>query len=199
MSGVFYFSYVVLWGLVIIEGILLLLVFRHFGLSALGSAEGISRDGLPIGETVPNFTSITASGEHIEWAPNMGRSQVLAFVSADCGPCANVLPSLNRLAELGTDLDVTYVVPGSLANASKLVTRFHPPASVTCIAEEASEAYARFRVRVTPYIVIAGRDGRILVKGLCDSPGKLQQYLGLSGIDMPNSVELVALSESVRP
>ena len=199
MSGVFYFSYVVLWGLVVIEGALLLLVFRHFGLTALSSAEGISRDGLPIGETVHKFTSMTASGERIEWAPNIGRSQVMAFVSADCGPCANVLPSLNRLAELSTDLDVTYVVPGSLANAARMMSKFHPPASVTCIAEEASEVYARYRVRVTPYIVVAGIDGRILSKGLCDSPAKLRQYLELSGIDVPNVVELVPLPNGARP
>ena len=44
MTSIFYVSYIAMWMLLLIEGFLLLLVYRHFGLAALGTIEGVQRD-----------------------------------------------------------------------------------------------------------------------------------------------------------
>jgi len=45
MSPVFYVSYGALWLLVLVLGVLVLLLYRHFGMMAMGTLEGVQRDG----------------------------------------------------------------------------------------------------------------------------------------------------------
>ncbi len=55
MSTLFYVSYVALWVLLLTMGVLVLLLYRHFGMMSLGTLEGVQRDGLPIGSArAPN-------------------------------------------------------------------------------------------------------------------------------------------------
>jgi len=86
MPSIFYVSYVAMWVLLIAEGILLLLVYRQFGLAALGTAEGVERDGLAIGEVAPAIRGVTAQGVSIELVPQPGSLYLLMFVSPTCAP-----------------------------------------------------------------------------------------------------------------
>ncbi len=109
MSAIFYASYVAMWILLLLLGILVLLLYRHFGLVALGTVEGVQRDGLPVGEVAPAITGVTALGETITWPPKQGRSHLLAFVAPDCTPCARILPSINQLAAMNSHIVVTLI------------------------------------------------------------------------------------------
>ncbi len=182
MSSVFYISYVAMWFLVMIEGVLLLLVYRHFGLVALGTAEGVQRDGLAVGDVAPPMSGITAEGEPVSWAPQPGHAHLLLFAAPECRPCAQVVPYINRLAAR-SDVDVALVVSGPQDGVARLVDKFHPPSSVACLADDGSGVYKRYRVRVTPFAFIVGEDGRIRAKGLCSDPMRLRDLLAMGGLD----------------
>lgn len=182
MSGIFYVSYILLWFLCIVEGTLLLLVYRHFGLMQLGTAASTERDGLHTGSVVPPIISISPHNDPINWLPEQGRSYLVAFVSATCAPCMNILPVLYRLAATSKELEVLVVVAGQRDAALELLNAHTPPPSLYYIAEANSSVFHDYLVRVTPFAFVVGPDRRIHSKGLCDTSAKLQHMLSKAGI-----------------
>lgn len=188
MSGIFYVSYAAMWLLMIVEGVLLLLVYRHFGLMSLGTVEGVQRDGLSVGEIAPPMSGVTAQGEQILWSAHPGNAYLLLFATPECRPCANVVPAVSRLAAMRTDVNITLIVGGPQDGAVQLVEKFHPPSCVACFADDGSGAYKRYRVRVTPFAFVVGGDGRIRAKGLCSDPARLRDLLTAGGLDSAAAV-----------
>jgi len=181
MSGLLLVSYVALWALVVVMAVLLLLLYRHFGMMSLGTLEGVQRDGLPVGGVAPAISGVDADGVDRGWERKTGRYQLLLFAAPDCEPCATVMPHVNRLGrsrEAG--VDVAAIVPGPRSEAVRMVNRYDPP--FTVLAEDGSGAFGRFRVRVTPFGFVVGPDGRILAKGLCGDVGRLGNLLHAAGL-----------------
>ncbi len=182
MSGLLLVSYVALWVLVAVMAVLLLLLYRHFGMMSLGTLEGVQRDGLPLGTQAPAIGGITADGTDRGWEPKTGRPQLLLFAAPDCEPCATVMPIVNKLAAspAGAGLDFSAVVPGPRSEVVRMTNLYHPP--YLCLAEDGSGAFNRFRVRVTPFGFIIGTDGRVLAKGLCGDANRLRDLLNAAGL-----------------
>ena len=176
MSTLFYVSYVALWLLLLTMGVLVLLLYRHFGVMSLGTLEGVQRDGLPIGSVVPPISGVTAAGQDTRWESRRGQPQLLLFAAPDCEPCATVLPHVERLAQaVNGSLGIAAVVPGPRDEVARFVERYRP--SFACLAEDGSGAFTRYRVRVTPFGIIVGSDGRVLAKGLCGDQVRLRGLL----------------------
>jgi thiol-disulfide isomerase/thioredoxin len=176
MSTLFYVSYVALWLLLLTIGVLVLLLYRHFGVMSLGTLEGVQRDGLPIGTVAPPISGVTAGGQNTGWQPQRGQPQLLLFAAPDCEPCATVLPHVERLARaVNGGLGIAAVVPGPRDEVARFVERYHP--SFPCLAEDGSGAFTRYRVRVTPFGFVVGSDGRVLAKGLCGDQARLRGLL----------------------
>lgn len=196
MPTIFYVSYVALWVLLLVQGILLLLVYRHFGLAALGTAEGVQRDGLPVGEIAPPIRGVTVQGEAFELIPQPGQLYLLTFVSPTCAPCAEILPAIHQVTRVIDEVKVVLVVDGSRERVVQLIERFHPPTAVTCLAEGDTGIYRGYLVRVTPFAFMIGKDGLIRSKGLCNTTSRLRQLLSSVGKEV--SRELVeSASEDV--
>lgn len=180
MTTVFYVSYAALWLLLLAMGLLVALLYRHFGLISLGTLEGVQRDGLPVGSVAPVISGVTAAGEDRIWEPKSGRPQLLLFASPDCEPCGAILPEVNRLALMADGaIEITTIVPGDQDDIERLVALFRPP--YLSLAEEGSGAADRYRVRVTPFAFVIGRDGRIMAKGLCNELVHLRALLHAAG------------------
>lgn len=183
MNGFFYVSYVAMWLLLLVEGILIVLLYRHIGVQALGTADGIQRDGLSIGEIAPPVSGLTQTGERVVWPQRPERARLLLFVAPECAPCARVLPYITHLqtaAPAGAGLTMLAVVAGQPVAAAQLAEKF--ALTFPCLAEEGTGTADRYRVRVTPFAFIIGADGRVLAKGLCDSPARLRDLLVAGGV-----------------
>lgn len=185
MPPIFYVSYAALWVLMLTQGVLLLLVYRHFGLISLGTVEGVQRDGLAVGEVALPVMGVTAQGEPFDWSPKPGHLSLLAFVSPSCGPCVKILPIILQMAQAINQIEVILITDGKSERALQLVEQFHPPASVACIAGEGSSLALAYHVRVSPFTFLIGKDGRILAKSLCDSTARLQYLLDAAGLELP--------------
>jgi thiol-disulfide isomerase/thioredoxin len=183
MGTLFYVSYVALWLLVLSGGVLILLLYRHFGLMALGTVEGVQRDGLPVGEVAPPVTAVTADGTTTTWTPARGQRHLVLFAALGCGPCAAVMPAVNRLAKAanGHRIEVMAIVDGRPEDAAELKRQF--ALLFPCLAENGRGAVDRYRVRVTPFAFVIGEDGRVLAKGLCNEAARLRDLLVAGGVD----------------
>ncbi|MCC6313491.1 MAG: TlpA family protein disulfide reductase [Thermomicrobiales bacterium] len=181
MSGLLLVSYIALWVLVVVMAVLLLLLYRHFGMMALGTLEGVQRDGLAVGAPAPVVSGITAEGVDRGWEPKRPQPQMLLFMAPDCEPCAAIMPHLVRLTRAAGDrLFVSAIVPGQRAAAIRMAEKFGSP--IPTLAEDGSGAFQSFRVRVTPFGFVIGTDGRVLAKGLISDPVRLRQLLQAAGL-----------------
>jgi thiol-disulfide isomerase/thioredoxin len=176
MSTLFYVSFAALWLLLLTMGVLVLLLYRHFGVMSLGTLEGVQRDGLAIGSVAPPISGVTAAGQDTRWEPKRGQPQLLLFAAPDCEPCATVLPHIDGLARaVNGDLGIVAVMPGPRDEVTRFVERYRP--RFPCLAEDGSGAFTRYRVRVTPFGFVLGSDGRVLAKGLCGDQVRLRGLL----------------------
>jgi len=196
MPVFFYISYTALWLLVLILSVLVLLLYRHFGLATLGTAEGVQRDGLPIGEKAPPFSGLTVQGELIAWEPSHNHITLLGFISPDCSPCARILPYIKQLEKTKHDIDIVLVTSGPLATITSVVNKFRLPATILSMADDGSGAADTYRVRVSPFAFVIGKDRQILGKGLCDRPERLQTLLEAGGVD---AVDFLEVTTNVTP
>jgi thiol-disulfide isomerase/thioredoxin len=174
VSAGFYLSYAALWSLLLALGVLVLLLYRHFGLMAMGGVEGIRRDGLALGEVAPAIRGSAADGHEENWEPG-GAPSFVIFAAPECEPCADVLPHVAQLANgaNGAPLRVLAVATGREESAQRMLEKFALP--FDCLAEGAGGAFAAYRVRVTPFAFVLGEDSRVLAKGLCNSASRLRE------------------------
>jgi peroxiredoxin len=188
VSAGFYLSYAALWSLLLVFGVLVLLLYRHFGLMAMGGVEGIRRDGLALGEVAPAIRGSAADGHEESWEPGRAPSFVI-FAAPECEPCAEVLPHVAQLANgtNGAPLRVLAVSSGREESAQRMLEKFALP--FDCLAEGAGGAFKAYRVRVTPFAFVLGEDGRVLAKGLCNSPTRLRELFAEA--DLPELAALV--------
>lgn len=97
MEKALLYSNILLW--VIQAGVIfcLLMVFRQFGEVYLKSADAISRDGIPIGDTIPHFEGFSLPNlRKITSEEIQGRPTLLAFISPNCGACKDMIPDWNE-------------------------------------------------------------------------------------------------------
>jgi thiol-disulfide isomerase/thioredoxin len=181
MMSAFEVSYVFLWLLLLVMGILVLLLYRHFGLISMGTLEGVQRDGVPVGEQVPPVFGTSAEGESVTWRPGP-EPALLIFASPECEPCEAVLPHVRRLAMTvpRQALQVVAVTEGREDAAGRLREKFQLP--VPCLAEGGGGAFSSYRVRVTPFGFVIGEDGRVRAKGLCNDATRLRDLLSTAGM-----------------
>ena len=81
MEGIWLVSFIALWIIVILEGVLIVLLYRQLGVLYLGSASGVSRDGLAVGSPAPDFQLPDADGQTRRLSDYRGRNVLLLFGS----------------------------------------------------------------------------------------------------------------------
>jgi methylamine dehydrogenase accessory protein MauD len=174
----FWASYVLLWLIVVVQGAALLLVLRHFGLAAMSTALGHSRDGLGIGSEPPAIDGRDPEGARDRWTVD-GRDALLYFAAPGCEPCQAMAPVVNDLARHAdrTQLDVVVVAEGGPEDNDHMCGLF--PSARTLVSEE-SGIFDRYLVRVAPFAFVV-RDGHITAKGVCSSVDGLAGMLSSAG------------------
>lgn len=195
MPTAFYVSYIVLWVLVLFFGLLLLLVYRHFGVLAMGTYEGVQRDGLMLGEKALEFSGVTAAGQDMT-IESATRPRFLIFAHPECRPCENVMPFVNHLgaiAQNGLDLEVLAIVGGPRDEVERFNEKYDPP--FLALAEDGSGVFNNYKVRVTPFAFVIGADGRVQAKGLCNDAVRLKDMLSAGGLESAaNEMEAAILA-----
>ncbi|HMA36924.1 MAG TPA: redoxin domain-containing protein [Chloroflexia bacterium] len=177
MEGIWLISFIALWIIVIGEGVLILLLYRQLGILYLGTAAGVSRDGLPVGSTAPEFALPDAEGHVQSLSSYRGRNVLLLFGSPQCDPCRRLLPGLQEFAAgNGREFAVLW-----LNQAAPEVTRHFQAetgATLPMLSYQGGVNDA-YRVRVTPFLFMIDPAGVIKAKGLVNTKSQLDWYRDL--------------------
>jgi methylamine dehydrogenase accessory protein MauD len=177
MEGIWLVSFIVLWLVVIVEGVLIVLLYRQLGIMYLGSASGVSRDGLPVGATAPDFQLEDSEGRAQRLSNYRGRNVLLLFGSTHCEPCRRLLPGLQEFAAgPGRDFDVLWLNEGTPEETLQFQSETGARLPMLSYKDGINDSY---KVRVTPFLFMVDAAGVIKAKGLVNTKSQLEWYRDL--------------------
>ena len=175
MEGIWLISYIVLWLFVLTLGVLVLLLYRQLGIMYLGTAEGVSRDGLEKGTRAPDF-NLTDQYDHPQRLSSYkGQPVLLLFGSPHCSPCRILLPQLHEWARQHRDVNVVWLNSASPEESRRFVAETGATLPVAPYAPD-DNLLDKYKVRVTPFLFMVDENGVIRAKGLVNSKGGLDMY-----------------------
>ncbi len=176
MSGPWLVSYVVLWALVLFQGAVIFLLLRQLGVIYMGTAQGVSRDGLALGQRAPEFTAPDLDGRAVSLAGFLGRPLLLVFGSATCAPCRTLIPDLNVFArERRDDLRALFLCRGSIEEARRFAGELDVQVPVAVHPDE--QLPDQYKARVTPFAFLIDGEGVVRAKGLANNRSHLDMLL----------------------
>ena len=175
MEGVWLISYIVLWILVLGLGVLVIVLYRQLGIMYLGTAEGVSRDGLPRGAQAPDFTLTDQYGEVHRLSSYRGRPVALLFGSPHCNPCRTLLPQLQQWAHAHPDVATLCLNAASPEESLRFVSETGADLPVLPYRPE-DKLMDKYKVRVTPFMFMVNEEGVIASKGLANTGAVVDIY-----------------------
>ncbi len=179
MSGVWLTSYVILWGIVLFQGLVIFVLMRQLGIIYLGTAQGVARDGIAAGQRAPDFTLPDLAGGLRSLAGFHGRSLLLVFGSTSCGPCRGLVPDLNAFAQTHADgLDALFAIRGTPAETQRFAEELGLGVPVGVYNDE--ELAEKYKVRVTPFAFVIDGEGIVRSKGLANNRAHLDMLLKMA-------------------
>jgi len=175
MEGIWLISYIVLWLFVIALGVLVLLLYRQLGIMYLGTAEGVSRDGLARGTRAPDFSLTDQYGHAQRLNSYKGKPVLLLFGSPHCSPCRLLLPQLDEWVRQHQDVGAVWLNSASPEESLRFVSETGAQLPVAPYAPE-DNLLDKYKVRVTPFLFMVDENGIVRAKGLVNSKGGLDMY-----------------------
>jgi methylamine dehydrogenase accessory protein MauD len=175
MEGIWLVSYIVLWLVVLVLLVLVILLYRQLGIMYLGSAEGVSRDGLEPGAPAPDFALVDQYGNLQRPQDYRGRPLLLLFGSPNCGPCKVLMPDLHAWAADHPEVGVLWL---NLASPEENARYASDMGATLPLAPHTPQdgLVERFKVRVTPFLFFLDEQGIVRAKGLANTRGALDMY-----------------------
>lgn len=188
MSQLLVASHILLWLLVITEGVVILALMRQVGtlLLRVGSRTAFDAGrGPSVGDTAP-------------WLPTAAQDStddlvtLLAFVSPGCGTCEELVPGLNIIASSYADRTRVFAV-GTEAFSELEQWAMQNDLRVPVVSSK--EAFERFDIAGTPYAFGIDAGGRIQARGGVNHTEQLESLLQACLWQGPSSTgELVNLA-----
>jgi hypothetical protein len=171
-----------LWALMALMSVLVVLLYRQFGLIYIGSRARLALTGLAVGAKAPDVAHLRMAGRGFSWSWNAevpGRGTLVIFGQPQCLLCAELTPQLNNFADKWAHLvDLIFVERGPLPAGPT-----HDPANRTqwMYAEDPNgELHAAFDIEATPYAFAVDSARRVLAKGIVNGVSDLEGVLSLA-------------------
>jgi hypothetical protein len=165
-SGIWLWSYLALWFLLILESLALIGVVRQ--LAHLHSY-WVAHDpawGLPLGALAPELPGRDIEGEPVPRPAERGDKTLIYFLSPGCPSCRQVLEQMRALGQL-EGVSTLLVVAASELKTKLFVAPFCVdgiPPGVTVLADPRSQLGHRYKIGMSPYGIVVGPDGRLAAK-----------------------------------
>jgi methylamine dehydrogenase accessory protein MauD len=118
--------------------------------------------GLPVGSKAPDFEVLSIDrGERVTLDALRGGGQpvLLMFTSPNCGPCAQIFPTLRRWQQTLSDRLIIALVSNGSEEANEYLVEEHGLEHL--LVQDAVEVSNAYNVRGTPSAVLVTADGKI--------------------------------------
>src|SRR5579884_182243 len=190
---------IVLWVLMIVLTVLVVLLYRQFGLIYIGSRDRIALTGLAVGAIVPRSIRVIVAGNTVNWDWNArapGRVTMAIFGEPSCLLCARLTPQLNGFADKWAHIsDLIFIEKGpvppdfshDVANRTQWIYAEDPE----------GEAHKAFDIEATPYAFAVSSSREVLSKDIGNTVRDLEGVLSLALV--PNDQQDDAVQDGPLP
>jgi hypothetical protein len=178
MTNIQLISFILLWVVILIEGVLLFVLYRHVGLIYLHRWSG-----LPQGSKAPEFSGLGSQGEKLSFENILVTNlNLLIFGSFGCHSCHNLLQSEELANYLATNSISGYFLISSNKGDGEdypLGTYKREVDGHLKILTIAPDTFRSYLVRGTPFVYILDPQGMVLAGGaVSEGPDQIVNLLG---------------------
>ncbi|WP_059171995.1 TlpA disulfide reductase family protein [Bacillus sp. FJAT-27445] len=173
------YSNILLWVVQIVVLLSIFLIYRQFGQVYLGTADGISRDGIPIGDYLPRFEGLSYFNNELyteKRLKDLNKPTLMAFVSPNCGSCKDLIPEWNKAYEKYKN-QFNFVIMGVGDDEKFEVFLKNRPLKGHLILDVRDKFLRDFRVRVTPFAFAINSKQVVTGKGLCNDMKHIEELI----------------------
>lgn len=171
-----------LWVLMAVISVLVVLLYRQFGLIYIGSRARLALTGLAIGEQAPKIAYLRMAEREFDWQWNAGvdgRGTLAIFGTSACTLCGRLTPRLNLFADRWAHVvDLIFIERGPLPAGP---THDVPNRTQWMYAEDpGGKLHEAFDIEATPYAFVVDSSRRVLAKGIVNDLDGLEGVLSLA-------------------
>lgn len=162
---------------VLIEGALLIVLYRQVGLHLLRRSEAIARDGLKVGASLP--AAIRSAVTQALDAPGLtGRPLLMVFSRPFCHACTKLWPELVKFSDSHDDVDIVVVMAAEQVESDHYKRTQALPFAF--VADPKERMFDQCIVRATPFAIAF--DERLVVtrKALVNNRVHLERLLDVN-------------------
>ena len=162
MSDALLASYVVLWVLVVAQSLFLFVLLRELGRVYLRDSASLHRDGVPIGQQMPNVAIEGPTGAARLRTVLRGRPTIVVVASPSCSLCPPVIALAERWTRRVHGLGLLVLVNGeTLDGYAHLADRV--------VRADSQDIATRLLVRATPCVLVLDDAAVVRAKGIVNS------------------------------
>jgi methylamine dehydrogenase accessory protein MauD len=178
-SGIWLYSYLALWALLLAVSFLLVAVLRHMREVYSYWVKNDPEWGLPLGALAPALLAEDIDGRPVSLGASRGKKTILIFLSRGCHSCRRALAQVPSLRAIeGVELIL-------VVSAKELETRLFLAEAdrdvnfpeVLALADSNRRLTHTYRVAAVPYAVVVDEDARIAGKRTGWSPGEIESLM----------------------
>lgn len=167
VSTAFWISYVLLWCLVVVLVLLIVLLYRQFGLTFMRSVDRVMMQGLSVGGRAPDFAIADRNGNEQSIAfgadRDGGRATAVLFAMPGCTVCATLAKTLVTLPAQRSDVRFVWV-DGSSPSPPERAIEAVPGWIAGSVAGDT--VHRLWEVSAVPFGFVIAPNGRIADKRL---------------------------------
>jgi thiol-disulfide isomerase/thioredoxin len=171
MSGIFLTSYALLWLIVATLVVLVVLLYRQFGLMYMRSGRRIDLLGLDVGAQAPELTVATpdAGLRTLTWRHAVGtyEGSVALFALPTCAICRSIAEDAHEVAEQWPSVEFVWIDRELRMPEDAGQQNFMRGWQIALSEDEA--AFKEFEIGALPFVYAIGKDGTILSKKLVNT------------------------------
>lgn len=162
MSTPYLVSYVFLWILTGAMVVAILALYHHFGQMYMSSREGRAVHGLAEGTEVAAHEYVDIAGRPTT-IPRLGERSLVLFTDTVCPLCLNLRPDLAAFGRR-VDFPVTVVCAGTHDQVAEWAEPLGD--AVTVVPDRGATISSRFKVGLSPFLMLMGADGTVQARGI---------------------------------
>lgn len=196
MEGLWLVSYISLWFVVALEGLMLMVVLRQIGMLLVGRAPRGARAvdvGPRVGEKFPEVIREDLEGQLVNIGTETKHDILLIFVSAGCPACVNLMIGVAALASNTKKEDLEIV----LMSAEDRWPHRDSEKRIKGVHYVVFPDYVNtFKVGLTPFAYLIDKHGVVLTKGMVNDIQHLESLLNTRDVGAPTVVDLAEMNGS---
>jgi len=174
VSTLFWITYVAAWTLLVVLLLLVLLLYRQYGLTYMGPRRRIDLGGRDLGSTAPPVVVRQGSGVsdlEVSWRDLVTRDSThvvfALFASPTCPICEGLFAEVGQVADRWTGVEFLW-----FDRESRL--QVPPRGWRVLLSDDASQT---MEIPAFPYAYVLNGKGRIETKGLVNSTGDINRLI----------------------